>query len=229
MIWIYYTDEKPFANEPEDIAFAVRSDEKTVRLLLRHFFNLEDDGWHQVRCDKEIAEYHGKKEKAKNSANARWKTAYAMRPHSERNANARKNDANQEPRTKNQEPRTNSNSIGDLPVAKAKRATQLPESFFPDETGQALARELRVSQSELEKFRDYHTAKGSTMKDWQAAWRTWVRNAAKFSMQTNGNHKPNSFAEQKQATSNTIRAFAELGNLREQQNDTTLRLGFEDI
>lgn len=30
---------------------------------------------------------------------------------------------------------------------------------------------------ELQKFSDYHRAKGSVMADWQAAWRTWVGNA----------------------------------------------------
>lgn len=41
---------------------------------------------------------------------------------------------------------------------------------------------------ETERFMDYHTAKGSVMKDWQAAWRTWIRNAVKYSKrgQSNG-------------------------------------------
>lgn len=101
MIWRYYECEKPFTDSAEDIAFAMRSDEKTVQLLLRHFFVQQDDGWHQARCDKEIQSYHSKSEKAANSANARWKNAHAMRPHSERNADATVLDANQEPRTKN--------------------------------------------------------------------------------------------------------------------------------
>lgn len=28
-------------------------------------------------------------------------------------------------------------------------------------------------------FRDYHIAKGSIMQDWDAAWRTWIRNHLK--------------------------------------------------
>ena len=107
MLWVYYADEKPFADEPEDIAFAVRSDEKTVRLLLRHFFVLQDDGWHQTRCDKEIAHYHSKSEKAKESASARWANAKAMRTHNERIAEAPVFDANQQPTTNNQQPTVN--------------------------------------------------------------------------------------------------------------------------
>lgn len=104
MLWVYYDTEKPFADSCDDIAFAVRSDEKTVHLLLRHFFVQHDDGWHQPRCDREIARFHNKAEKAKESANARWSNAKAMRTHTDSNASDTKSDANQEPITKNQEP-----------------------------------------------------------------------------------------------------------------------------
>jgi uncharacterized protein YdaU (DUF1376 family) len=101
MLWRYYLDEKPLKDECESIAFAMRSDEKTVNLILRHFFVLQDDGWRHNRCDKEIADYHEKKGKAANSANARWSNANAMRTHTERNANEPVFDANQEPITNN--------------------------------------------------------------------------------------------------------------------------------
>lgn len=62
-----------------------------------------------------------------------------------------------------------------------KRATQLPEDFEPDDTAASLAAELGVSlAAELPKFRDYHAARGKPMKDWQAALRTWLRNAKQF-------------------------------------------------
>ena len=103
MCWRYYLDEKPITGDLEDIAFAMRTDEKTVRLLLRFYFTEAEDGWRHKRIDKELAAYARKSESARKSANARWKDANAMRTHSERNANASKIDANQEPRTKNQE------------------------------------------------------------------------------------------------------------------------------
>ena len=54
----------------------------------------------------------------------------------------------------------------------------MPEDFTPNETGMALAAGKNVAvETELQKFRDYHAAKGSVMADWQAAWRTWVGNA----------------------------------------------------
>jgi hypothetical protein len=82
----------------------MRSDEKTVRLILRHFFVLADDGWHHKRCDQEIAEYHNKSEKAKKSASARWNNANAKQAQSERKADAQENDANHKPITNNHKP-----------------------------------------------------------------------------------------------------------------------------
>lgn len=102
MLWAYYDTEAPIKGEFEDVAFAMRSDEKTVRLLLRHYFKETPEGWRHTRCDKEVAEYHSKAEKARNSANARWKNADAMRTHSDRTATASVSDANQEPITNNQ-------------------------------------------------------------------------------------------------------------------------------
>ena len=33
---------------------------------------------------------------------------------------------------------------------------------------------------EADQFRDHHHARGTTFKDWDAAWRTWLRNARRF-------------------------------------------------
>lgn len=101
MLWRYYLDEKPLKDDCESIAFAMRSDAKTVGLILHHFFVLQDEGWRHKRCDKEIADYHEKKGKAANSANARWKDTNAMRTHTERNADAPVFDANHKPITNN--------------------------------------------------------------------------------------------------------------------------------
>lgn len=101
LMWRYYLDEKPLSGSIEDLAFAVRSDEATVKLLLRHFFVQDVDKWVHTRIDKEIADYHLKSLKAQKSANARWGKANAMRTHSERNADEKKIDANHKPVTNN--------------------------------------------------------------------------------------------------------------------------------
>lgn len=64
---------------------------------------------------------------------------------------------------------------------KAKRRTQVPEDLVPNAAAITLANELEVILSaELPKFLDHHRAKGTLMSDWQAALRTWIRNAEKW-------------------------------------------------
>jgi hypothetical protein len=66
----------------------------------------------------------------------------------------------------------------------SKRAVvhrSLPKDFCPSDDHERLATDLGLNlQAELSKFKDHHAAKGSTFKDWSAALRTWLRNAAAF-------------------------------------------------
>lgn len=68
--------------------------------------------------------------------------------------------------------------------APLPRKSQLPETFEPNETHLALLKDLDM-QEELEKFRDYHVTKATTTtkRGWDAAFRTWLRNAYKFKQQ----------------------------------------------
>ena len=57
----------------------------------------------------------------------------------------------------------------------------MPDDWQPSDKHRTLASELGVGvEAEEQHFRDFHTAKGSTFKDWDAAFRTWLRNATKF-------------------------------------------------
>lgn len=63
------------------------------------------------------------------------------------------------------------------------RATQAPERIaITDDMRQwAASKNIRVDlDHETEAFLDFHRAKGSTFKDWRAAWQTWMRNSLKF-------------------------------------------------
>lgn len=98
----YYDTEAPLPLDLKALQRLVRArsrDEKdAVETILEEFFQKTDDGWHNKRCDIEIARYNEKREKAKRSADARWSnrkadsegnaSAYAdgMRTHSEGNA-----------------------------------------------------------------------------------------------------------------------------------------------
>lgn len=63
----------------------------------------------------------------------------------------------------------------------ARRATQLPSDFKPSQAALDLAAEKGVDlRAEWPQFVDHHKSRGTTMKDWDAALRTWIRNAVKF-------------------------------------------------
>jgi len=92
----YYAEEKPL---PADLSAVQRligartkEEKSAVDSVLKEFFFLEEDGWHNKRADLEILRYREKRSKAAASARVRWdKTqcesdANAMRTHTERNA-----------------------------------------------------------------------------------------------------------------------------------------------
>lgn len=64
------------------------------------------------------------------------------------------------------------------PVLARARKTRLPEPFVPVLTDKAQAIATRIGPErysrEVQRFADHHRAKGSTMLDWQAAFRTWL-------------------------------------------------------
>lgn len=121
----YYAIEKAL---PSDVAACQRligarskEEREAVESVLKEFFTLEADGWHQKTCDENIAKYLNKLEKARASANARWSKSQSdgnanaseahMRTESERNANASKThngrNALQSPDSRLQSPNTN--------------------------------------------------------------------------------------------------------------------------
>lgn len=65
---------------------------------------------------------------------------------------------------------------------RKKPATPIPDGFTPNESCKAKALELGVSlNTELPKFIDHALANDRRQADWQAAFRTWLGNANKFS------------------------------------------------
>lgn len=69
----------------------------------------------------------------------------------------------------------------DKPAKQAKRRSQIPNDFYPNDDNLFAFNKTRLNLGEeIGKFMDHHQAKGSLMADWQAAWRTWVSNGVKF-------------------------------------------------
>lgn len=68
LIDLYYDTEQPLSSDTSKIArriLANTEDERAaLRLVLEEFFVLQDDGWHNARCDGEIARYRAQVEHA---------------------------------------------------------------------------------------------------------------------------------------------------------------------
>jgi len=86
-------------------------------------------------------------------------------------------------------------------IGRARRATQAPTHLLVTADMREWAEKAQVRvplDAETEKFLDFHRAKGSTFKDWHAAWRTWMRNSLKWapSAPTNPNDDWRKYSEQ---------------------------------
>lgn len=69
----------------------------------------------------------------------------------------------------------------DKSATATKRATSIPAGWAPNDKHTNLASELSVDlDAETAKFRDHATANGKTYRDWDAAFRNWLRNAVTF-------------------------------------------------
>lgn len=74
MLELYYDTEQPLNSDPAKIARRVLassdSEREALNLVLEEFFVLQDDGWHNTRCDAEIAKYKGQIEQASRAGKA---------------------------------------------------------------------------------------------------------------------------------------------------------------
>lgn len=187
LIWIYYDTEKPLENDPESLAFKIGASSSDVILILKHYFFLDGDVWRNTRCDKVLDEYHGKADKARKSAEIRWKNAKAKQSQSNRNANASVDDANESKIDANQEPITNNQEPKELlashPAPPKLRATRLPNDWqLTQDYANAVMQINPALMPRIHEiaagFRDYWIAKSgkdATKNDWLATWRNWIR------------------------------------------------------
>ena len=181
---VYYTKEA--ALQASDVARLIgarsKEEKQALEAVLQEFFVLQDGAYTQARCDREIERYQAKQEKARSSANARWKNtaqhidgnANAMRTHSEGNA-----PNHQTPDTSNQSPV--------VERAQNARGSRLPTNFEPDFQF-AVDQGIQNTLEEASKFRDYWNSQPGqkgVKTDWQATWRNWCRNARQTTSKRN--------------------------------------------
>lgn len=74
-------------------------------------------------------------------------------------------------------------------IKKVSQETEAPERFEVSLGLRGWFRDSKLAKlgvdplRETEQWLDYHRAKGSRFKDWDASWRTWMRNQGKFATQ----------------------------------------------
>lgn len=88
--------------------------------------------------------------------------------------------------TNNQQITTYKNvkNVKNINMRPAKHRRQLPDDFSLSENLTSFAAKMGLNGTRVNEvfaqFTDYHRSRGSMMLDWDAAWRTWVRNERKF-------------------------------------------------
>lgn len=92
-------------------------------------------------------------------------------------------EAKQNPQRREEEEKEKEN-ISAPRAKKQKHGSKISEEWIPTATDREYARGKRLTDSDIgrqaEGFRDYHLSKGTLGQDWQAAWRTWIRNSIDF-------------------------------------------------
>lgn len=127
----YYTREKALPASVKDCCKLARAASKVERdavsYVLREFFELQADGYHQKRCDEEIARFNDKRTKARASINKRWE-----RVRNENEGNTNVQESNGDPYNEGNTPRARPQSPVTKEEAKAKQAPEAPVDFRTD-------------------------------------------------------------------------------------------------
>lgn len=166
-----YATEKKIATEQDAfrICRAVTEEERQAALfILENFFKKTTRGFTNNRFEKELKEREDWRKWQRNHRDRKPDSQANVRPMSGPN------------------PSPSPSLLKDLKEEppKGRRATALPEPFETNLGRRAYALESGVPESQvlkqLEAFKDYHRAKGTVSKDWDASWRTWCNNYAKY-------------------------------------------------
>lgn len=187
-----------------------------IRHQLEGFF---DDGWKHGRVDHELSKsrqtFENRSAAGKANAYKRHANGKGMANHSE--VHSPSPSQLQEETKKETRPRAEK---------RAPKRVALPDNF-PDPELRREAHRYWLSKSradlagdvqgQVDQFCDHHQSRGSTMASWPAAWRTWMRNALKFTrVNGNGNARKESSHEQ---TERIARELIAKENARDQGAD----------
>lgn len=189
MLRRYYLQETPLPGDVAQVArlCGARSPEEVeaVGVVLREFFHLEDDGWHNKRADEEIQRYQAKIDAARENGkrggrppknqSVRSEKAEETQPFSLGSVSETQPKAHQTPDTNLQEHQKQERS--------SPSGSRLPADWRPSAADVAFAERERPEVDwglEAEKFADYwHGIAGAKGRksDWPGTWRNWIRRA----------------------------------------------------
>jgi uncharacterized phage protein (TIGR02220 family) len=182
----YYDTESPIPAETHLVIRRLRltNHEKTVSNILKEFFVLKEDGWHNLRADSEIEAYNSKAETARSNGKkgGRPKKNKDLKnikptetqPVVDRNpektglkANHKPLTKNQKPLTKNQKPETNLKPLSGKPDESAEIINylnnQTGKSFKPVTSNTKL---IKARIAEGHNTADIKTVIDNKVREW---------------------------------------------------------------
>lgn len=209
LLRVYYRDERPL---PLDIIKVVRlaraqspTQKAAVETVLNEFFSKESDGWHNKRCDAEIAQATTQADTNRRIAAEREAARLARIANQSSNGSSNGSSTNRSPEYMGgREPIQTPDSNSQTPLAKeesekdedplrglrvnGKHPKPKPKSPLPPDFELTDAMQQQAitkfsdcdTQAMFEQFKAYHEREGSAYKSWPAAWTTWIGNAEKF-------------------------------------------------
>lgn len=207
---VYYKREAPLPLDLKEVCRLARASnavqKRAVETVLKEFFSKESDGWHQKRCDEEIATASAQAETNRRIAAER---EARRRPRTDNeSSNGSSNESSNEACTKGSPTPTGSVNLSRLQTPDSRhqtpilgkesretRATRLSDDWVLDDARRTVAKTERLDpERTYQKFTDYwRAASGANARkrDWDAAWRNWCRNEAdrKPAAKLNGNHR----------------------------------------
>lgn len=195
LLMLYYSTERPILRSYFDrITRGYTEDErKAFDYVVSQYFEEQDDGFHNARCDEEIAKAAEKSEKARKSIQARWNKAAkglassvsdtCRKPDESTDAIRTNNERNTDVLlTNNQEPITNK----ETERKKKEKRQAITHAFnldlLPSEWAD-YAKQVRPDLDPQTVFADFvfYFTKGRgagelrSDKGWNQSWQGWVR------------------------------------------------------
>jgi len=175
LIDLYYMTEKPIPLDLVPVARKIKSTVEIIeRLISDKLLIKQHDGYHNRRCDEEIAKYKSMVKGGKEGADKRWgrdRGAIGGASVGDSGGNHPLM-PNHEPRTNNHEPIENT-----VPPTAAPRTTRFQKPTLEEISKYCRERDNGVDP---ERFANFYESNGwrvgkNPMKDWRAAVRTWEK------------------------------------------------------